>query len=65
MWNLKTLVQFQIGGMSPTVFQKMDKNSLRVVTLVAEDAIVVMTVVSQTGNSKSIFLGSQFTSLVL
>ena len=44
---------------------KMIKNSLRVVNLVAEDAIVVVAVVSQTDNSKSIFLGSQFTSLVL
>ena len=42
----------------------MDKNALRVVAVVAEDVIVLMSAVSQTGNPKLIFLGIQFPSLV-
>ena len=44
----------------------MGIKDLRIMELVAEDSIVVvvMTVGSQTGSPKSIFLGSQFSSLL-
>ena len=43
----------------------MGIKDLRIMELVAEDGIVVMTVGSQTGGPISIFLGSQFSSLLL
>ena len=42
---------------------RIDKNTLRVVAPVDGDGIVVMTAGSQTGNPKSIFIRSQFSSL--
>ena len=42
----------------------MGIKDLRIMELVAEDSIVVMTVGSQTGSPKSICLGSQFSSLL-
>ena len=43
----------------------MGIKALIVMDLVAEYGIVVMTAGSQTGNQKSIFLGSQFLSVLL
>ena len=53
--------------MSQAVFQdlRMGIKILRVMALVAEDGIVVITASSQIGNPKAIFLGSQFSTLLL
>ena len=67
MRNSKTVVQFQVSEMSPAVFQdfKDGYKILRVMAFVAKNGIVVMTTGSHIGNPKSIFLGSQFSSLLL
>ena len=78
MWNLQALVQFQVGEMTPAVFQYFkDEYKIimygfeykiimyEVMDFVAENGIVVMTAGSQTGNPKSIIQGSQFLCLLL